>query len=171
VVMVGSRASALARTQVREVLAPLRQQLPNVDFRHRVILEGGDRDRRTPTLAEVAKTSGGSAFSSSQEAALLAGEVDMIVHSLKDLPTAMPAGLILLTTPGLRADVRDALCGHSLDSLPHGARVGTGAPRRVAQLLALRPDITLVPIRGNVGPRLARIKTGAVDARPRGCNG
>lgn len=164
VVLVGSRASALAKAQVREVLAPLRRQLPHVDFRHRVILEGGDRDRRTPTLAEVAKSSGGSAFSSSQEAALLAGEVDVIVHSLKDLPTAMLAGLMLLTTPGPRAGVRDALCGHSLASLPHGARVGTGAPRRVAQLLALRPDLTLVPIRGNVGPRLARITTGSMDA-------
>ncbi|WP_406014840.1 hydroxymethylbilane synthase [Streptomyces sp. NBC_00984] len=165
VVIVGSRASNLAKAQVREVLAPLRNQFPDVVFRQRVILEGGDKDRRTPTLAEVAKTAGGSAFSTNQERALLDGEVDVIVHSLKDLPTVGPEGLMLLTTPGPRADARDVLCGHTLESLPIAARVGTGAPRRTAQLLALRPDLDVVPIRGNVPGRVARIKgAGAMDA-------
>ncbi|MFD5188117.1 hydroxymethylbilane synthase [Streptomyces sp. NPDC058357] len=165
VVIFGSRASNLAKAQVREVLVPLREQFPDVVFRQRVVLEGGDKDRRTPTLAEVAKVTGGSAFSSNQERALLDGEVDVIVHSLKDLPTAMPDGLTLLTTPGPRADARDVLCGHTLESLPDGARVGTGAPRRTAQLLALRPDLDVVPIRGNVPGRVARIKgPGAMDA-------
>ncbi|MFD3514746.1 hydroxymethylbilane synthase [Streptomyces sp. NPDC058657] len=157
VVRIGSRASRLARTQVAEWLGPVAAGLPGVRFKREVILEGGDQDRVTPTLAEVARTSGGSAFSSNQEAALTAGRVDVIVHSLKDLPTTVSDGTVLLVTPGPREDVRDVLCGSTLDALPRGARVGTGAPRRVAQLLALRPDLHVVPIRGNVPGRLARI--------------
>ncbi|OON75631.1 hydroxymethylbilane synthase [Streptomyces tsukubensis] len=163
---VGSRASALAKAQVREVLTQWRPAFPDVTFRQRVILEGGDRDRRTSTLAAVAKTSGGSAFSTNQEAALAAGEVDVIVHSLKDLPTAMAPGLTLLPCPGPRADVRDVLCGATLADLPDGARIGTGAPRRIAQLLVLRPDVEVLPIRGNVPGRLARARSrgGSLDA-------
>ncbi|MFF3692069.1 hydroxymethylbilane synthase [Streptomyces sp. NPDC002221] len=163
VVRIGSRASKLAKTQVTEWLTPLAQQLPGVRFKREIILEGGDQDRVTPTLAEVAKTAGGSAFSTNQEAALVTGRVDVIVHSLKDLPTTVTEGTALLTTPGPREDVRDVLCGATLDDLPQGARVGTGAPRRVAQLLALRPDLRVVPIRGNVPGRLARAK-GSLDA-------
>lgn len=158
VVRIGSRASKLARTQVTEWLTPLVKQFPDVRFKREIILEGGDQDRVTPTLAEVAKTSGGSAFSTNQEEALVSGRVDVIVHSLKDLPTTVYEGTTLLTTPGPREDVRDVLCGATLEDLPVGARVGTGAPRRVAQLLALRPDLKVVPIRGNVPGRLARIK-------------
>ncbi|MFI0982543.1 hydroxymethylbilane synthase [Streptomyces sp. NPDC021093] len=157
VVRIGSRASKLARTQVAEWLGPVAAHLPGVRFRREVILEGGDQDRVTPTLAEVAKTSGGSAFSTQQEEALVSGRVDVIVHSLKDLPTTVAEGTVLLVTPGPREDVRDVLCGATLDGLPQGARVGTGAPRRIAQLLALRPDLEVLPIRGNVPGRLARI--------------
>ncbi|MDH6124794.1 hydroxymethylbilane synthase [Kitasatospora sp. GP82] len=155
--VVGSRGSHLAKAQVREYLAPVRAAFPDVEFRHRVILEGGDRDR-TAALAEVSAAGGGSAFSSEQEAALVRGEVDVVVHSLKDLPTASPPGLLLLPPPG-RADVRDALCGSTLADLPDGARVGTGAPRRIAQLKYVRPDLEIVPIRGNVPPRLQKIRT------------
>ncbi|CAM5308787.1 hydroxymethylbilane synthase [Streptomyces abikoensis] len=161
-VIVGSRASRLARAQVREWLGPIRARFPHVRFTQRIILEGGDEDRTTATLAAVAKTSGGSAFSTNQESALLEGAVDVIVHSLKDLPTSMPEGLALLTTPARRQDARDALCGSALTDLPKGARVGTGAPRRIGQLLALRPDLEMVPIRGNVPPRLGRLR--GVDA-------
>ncbi|MFI5763929.1 hydroxymethylbilane synthase [Streptomyces sp. NPDC051563] len=164
VLRIGSRASKLARTQVAEWLAPVAQQFPGVTFKREIILEGGDQDRVTPTLAEVAKTSGGSAFSTNQEAALVTGQVDVIVHSLKDLPTSVHEGTLLLTTPGPREDVRDVLCGSTLEGLPTGARVGTGAPRRIAQLLALRPDLDVVPIRGNVPGRLARTTKGALDA-------
>lgn len=160
--LVGSRASNLARTQVREYLRPLRERFPAVTFTHRVILEGGDNDRESPVSA-VSAVSGGSAFSSAQEAALARGEVDVVVHSLKDLPTANPPGLMLLPPPG-REDPADALCGSTLAGLPKGARVGTGAPRRTAQLLAVRPDLRLVPIRGNVPPRLRKIETLGLDA-------
>ncbi|MEU2361810.1 hydroxymethylbilane synthase [Streptomyces noursei] len=163
-VRIGSRASKLAKTQVTEWLTPIAEQFPGVRFKREVILEGGDQDRVTPTLAEVAKTAGGSAFSTNQEEALVTGRVDVIVHSLKDLPTSVCAGTTLLTTPGPREDVRDVLCGATLDGLPRGARVGTGAPRRVAQLLALRPDLEVIPIRGNVPGRLARTTKGSLDA-------
>ena len=159
---IGSRASTLARTQVREFLAPLRERFPEHTFTHRAILEGGDRDRRS-ALARVSAVSGGSAFSTEQEAALSRGDVDVIVHSLKDLPTSNPEGLVLLAPPA-REDVRDALCGSTLAGLREGARVGTGAPRRVAQLLAVRPDLDVIPIRGNVPPRLQKIKTMGLDA-------
>ncbi|MGW2579924.1 hydroxymethylbilane synthase [Streptomyces virginiae] len=157
-VRIGSRASKLARAQVAEWLVPIAEQFPGIRFKREIILEGGDQDRITPTLAEVAKTAGGSAFSTNQEKALVTGRVDLIVHSLKDLPTTVHEGTTLLTTPGPREDVRDVLCGATLDSLPRGALVGTGAPRRVAQLLARRPDVNVVPIRGNVPGRLARIR-------------
>ncbi|MGW4896895.1 hydroxymethylbilane synthase [Kitasatospora sp. NPDC004240] len=160
--LVGSRASNLAKAQVREYLAPLRERFPEVTFNHRIILEGGDRDRRS-LLSDVSAVSGGSAFSTEQEAALVRGEVDVVVHSLKDLPTANPDGLMLLPPPP-REDVRDALCGSTLAGLRKGARVGTGAPRRIAQLLAVRPDLELVPIRGNVPPRLRKIETMGLDA-------
>lgn len=160
--LVGSRASNLAKAQVREYLRPLRERFPDTTFTHRVILEGGDKDR-TSLLSNVSAVSGGSAFSSEQEAALSRGDVDVVVHSLKDLPTANPSGLVLLPPPG-REDVRDALCGSTLAGLRKGARVGTGAPRRIAQLLAVRPDLEIVPIRGNVPPRLKKIETHGLDA-------
>lgn len=159
---VGSRASNLAKAQVREYLTPLRALFPDIAFTHRVILEGGDKDRRS-LLSQVSATSGGSAFSSEQEAALARGEVDVVIHSLKDLPTSNPYELMLVAPPG-RAEVADALCGSTLDGLPKGARVGTGAPRRVAQLLAVRPDLEIVPIRGNVPPRLKKIQTEGLNA-------
>ncbi|MGO4423569.1 hydroxymethylbilane synthase [Streptomyces sp. MCAF7] len=164
VVRIGSRASKLARTQVTEWLTPIAEQFPDVRFKREVVLEGGDQDRVTATLAEVAKTTGGSAFSTNQEQALITGRVDVIVQSLKDLPTTVYEGTTLLAPPGPREDVRDVLCGATLDTLPQGARVGTGAPRRIAQLLALRPDLELVPIRGNVPGRLARTTKGGLHA-------
>lgn len=159
---VGSRASNLAKAQVREYLRPLRERFPDATFTHRVILEGGDKDRKS-RLSSVSAVSGGSAFSSEQEAALSRGDVDVIVHSLKDLPTSNPPGLMLLPPPG-REDVADALCGSTLAGLRKGAKVGTGAPRRIAQLLAVRPDLEVVPIRGNVPPRLKKIQTEGLDA-------
>ncbi|MFD8377787.1 hypothetical protein ACFV2X_04265 [Streptomyces sp. NPDC059679] len=164
VVRIGSRASKLARTQVTEWLTPITRRFPDVRFKREVVLEGGDQDRVTATLAEVAKTTGGSAFSTNQEQALITGRVDVIVQSLKDLPTTVYEGTTLLAPPGPREDVRDVLCGATLDTLPQGARVGTGAPRRIGQLLALRPDLELVPIRGNVPGRLARATKGGLHA-------
>jgi hydroxymethylbilane synthase len=117
----------------------------------------GDKDRKTP-LRNLGGGEGG-VFTTQLEQELLAGSIDIAVHSLKDLPTAPPDGLVLAVTPP-RADPLDALCGSTLAGLRPGARVGTGSARRIAQLKALRPDAEVVPIRGNVPPRLARIKSG-----------
>jgi hydroxymethylbilane synthase len=98
--------------------------------------------------------------------AVLRGEADLAVHSMKDLPTAACGGLALAATPR-REDPRDALCtrdGRTLADLPAGARVGTGSPRRVAQLRAVRPDLAYVPMRGNVDTRLQRVSEGGLDA-------
>jgi hydroxymethylbilane synthase len=105
-------------------------------------------------------------FVSSLRASLLAGEVDFAVHSLKDLPVGPAAGIVLAAVPG-RDDPRDALAardGAKLADLPSGAKIGTGSPRRAAQLLMLRPDVRPVPLRGNAGTRLAKVQAGELDA-------
>jgi hydroxymethylbilane synthase len=130
---------------------------PVVKFKARSVLTEGDRDRKTP-VRDLGGGQGG-VFTTRLEQELLAGGVDIAVHSLKDLPTAPPEGLVLAVTPP-RADPLDALCGSTLEGLRQGARVGTGSARRVAQLKALRPDVEVVPIRGNVPPRLAKIRSG-----------
>jgi len=120
-------------------------------------------DRSWELLTQIGGTG---VFVSSLRASLLAGEVDVAVHSLKDLPTGAAAGIVLAAVP-IRDDPRDALIardGAKLADLPAGATVGTGSPRRAAQLLLLRPDIRPVPVRGNAGTRLAKVETGELDA-------
>jgi len=99
------------------------------------------------------------------EEALLDGRADLAVHSAKDLPGELPAGLAVVAVP-VREDPRDVLVGPpgGLDALPAGARVATGSPRRAAQLLAARPDLVVAPIRGNVGTRLDKLARGEADA-------
>ena len=116
--------------------------------------------------AQIAQIGGTGVFVSGLRKGLLAGEIDLAVHSLKDLPTGQPDGIDLAAIPG-RDDPRDALVardGAKLADLPRGARIGTGSPRRAAQLLLLRPDVCPVPVRGNAGTRLGRIDSGEVDA-------
>ncbi|MFD8978691.1 hydroxymethylbilane synthase [Streptomyces sp. NPDC059564] len=160
--VVGSRASTLARAQVSGYLALLRNRSPDVEFVRREIREGGDEDRISP-LKQVSERTGSSAFSSSQEEALVLLDVDFVVHSLKDVPTGLAPGTLLVPPPG-REDVRDALCGSTLAALQSGARVGTGSARRRGQLRALRPDVEIVPIRGNVPPRLRLRSSMKLDA-------
>ncbi|MBB6173205.1 hydroxymethylbilane synthase [Nocardiopsis mwathae] len=159
-VVVGSRGSRLARSMVRELLEPLKRAYPGVVFKHKTVMTAGDRDRTTD-LRNLAATPG--VFAKQIEIALLAGEIDVALHSLKDLATTPTDGTLLAAVP-LRADPRDALCGSTLRGLPHGARVGTGSPRRIAQLKALRPDLSTVPIRGNVPPRLRKARDMDLDA-------
>ncbi|GAA2309849.1 hydroxymethylbilane synthase [Actinomadura luteofluorescens] len=156
--VIGSRGSHLARAMVAEFRARLGYRGP---VRTVTVMTAGDRDRRRP-LGEIAEDG---AFSSALEQALLDGRVDVAVHSAKDLAAGGHPDLALAVTPP-RGDVRDALCGATLETLPLGARVGTSAARRVAQLRALRPDVRTVAIRGNVPPRLARARAhgGALDA-------
>jgi hydroxymethylbilane synthase len=155
-VIVGARGSRLAQVMVQELITRL-SGCPVVQFKARSVMTDGDKDRKTP-LRNLGGGEGG-VFTTQLEQELLSGRVDIAVHSLKDLPTAPPEGLVLAVTPP-RADPLDALCGSTLAGLRPGARVGTGSARRVAQLRALRPDVEVVPIRGNVPPRLAKIKSG-----------
>jgi hydroxymethylbilane synthase len=114
--------------------------------------------------ALLAQIGGTGVFVNALRDRVLSGEVDFAVHSLKDLPTSETPGIALAATPA-RDDARDALCGPAkLADLPRGARIGTGSPRRVAQLRALRPDLEIVPIRGNADTRLRKVTDGELDA-------
>jgi hydroxymethylbilane synthase len=116
--------------------------------------------------AQLAQIGGTGVFVSALRDRLLSGEVDLAVHSLKDLPTGQPAEIILAAVPR-RDDPRDALItrdGAKLADLPAGAAIGTGSPRRAAQLLLLRKDVRCVPIRGNADTRLGKVGTGELDA-------
>jgi len=115
---------------------------------------------------QLTQIGGTGVFVSALRESLLRGEVDFAVHSLKDLPTGAPQGITLAAVPP-RDDPRDALVardGAKLADLPAGARIGTGSPRRAAQLALLRSDVTAVPIRGNANTRLARVRDGDLDA-------
>lgn len=158
VLKLGTRASKLALTQSQMVADAIEEAGANAGAPVRVelvqITTHGDVD---PT--PLSKLGGTGVFVARLRESLLAGECDIAVHSCKDLPTGDIDGLTLVAMPP-REDVRDALCsrgGVPLAELPEGAKVGTGSPRRSAQILATRPDIQIVDIRGNVPTRLARI--------------
>jgi hydroxymethylbilane synthase len=160
-VRVATRGSLLARTQSGLVAHALRQRLDR-EVELVEVRTQGDADQRTP----LAQLGGTGVFVVAVREALLRGEADVAVHSLKDLPTAPAPGLRLAAVPE-REDVRDVICardGASLAELPAGARVGTGSPRRAAQLRALRPDLDVVPVRGNVDTRLRKVSEGELDA-------
>mgnify|MGYP002759936265 FL=1 len=161
----GTRASALARTQSAWVARQLVAggegdsdgfQLVNVSTH-------GDRDRTSP----LTRIGGTGVFVSAVREALLAGEVDVVVHSLKDLPT-LPADGIRLAAVPVRENPADALLTRagiaSLDAIPRSGRLGTGSPRRAAQLMLARPDLEVVPIRGNIETRMAYAERGELDA-------
>lgn len=156
---IGSRGSALALWQAEHVKALLQRRGHAVEIV--VITTTGDRvqDRRLQSVG------GKGAFLKEIEEALEADAVDLAVHSLKDVPTALPDGLRLAAILE-RADPRDALlsAGPGLDALPPGARVGTTSLRRRAQLLARRPDLHVQDLRGNVDTRIRRLREGAFDA-------
>ncbi len=154
---IGTRASALATAQSGQIAARLGE--------HELVTISSEGDRDQTTALE--SLGGAGVFVGNLREALRRGEVDAIVHSFKDLPTAAAAGIELAAVPK-RADARDAFCalgGIRLAALPAGARVGTGSPRRRAQLLAARPDVEVVAIRGNVDTRLGRLSTDDVERR------
>jgi hydroxymethylbilane synthase len=149
----GTRASALARTQSQAVADAI-TAATGAPVELVPIVTEGDR-----SAAAIAQLGGTGVFVAALREALLAGEVDLAVHSYKDLPTAPAPGLVIAAVPG-REDPRDALVGRdglTLGELPPGSKVGTGAPRRVAQLRALGLGLDVVPIRGNVDTRLGRV--------------
>lgn len=157
---VGTRASALALAQTTTVASAIAAKSGAMPEIITISTEG---DRSTESLATLGGTG---VFASALRDALLEGEVDVIVHSLKDLPTAPQPGLVIAAIPK-RVDARDGLCARdqlTLDTLPAGARVGTGSPRRAAQLRARRPDLEVLDIRGNVDTRLGKVDSGEYDA-------
>lgn len=154
---IGTRRSPLAMAQTRHVMSLIQAKFPEAEFTLCPIVTIADKDR----VSEFHEFGMVGVFAVEHERQLVSGEVDFVVHSLKDLPTVLHEGLVLASVPE-REDPRDALCGATLVSLRQGARVGTASLRRRAQILNLRPDVEVVPIRGNVGPRLARI--GGEDA-------
>lgn len=155
--VLGTRGSALALAQSGQVAAQL-SAATGVPVRLQVIRTRGDevQDR---SLAEIG---GKGLFTAELEAALREGGIDFAVHSLKDLPTDDPPGLVIGAVPE-REDPRDALVGPPLLELPLGARVGTGSLRRRFQLLQLRPDLVVADIRGNIDTRLRRRDEGRYD--------
>jgi hydroxymethylbilane synthase len=160
--VLGTRGSRLALAQARWVERELSARSPGLQIELRIIKTSGDQDPDRPL------TSGEEMgiFVRQIEESLLRGEIDLGVHSLKDLPLQQPADLILAAIPH-REDARDVLVlrqGSSLDDLPAGARVGTGSPRRIGQLMAMRPDLRVLPIRGNVDTRLEKLARGEFDA-------
>ncbi|HET8867367.1 MAG TPA: hydroxymethylbilane synthase [Agrococcus sp.] len=160
VIRVGTRASALAMAQTKQVAERI-AKAAKADIELVPVTTEGDTSR-----ASLASIGGMGVFAAALREALLRGECDLVVHSLKDLPTAEHPGLRLGAVPK-RADARDALCardGLTLATLPEGARVGTGSPRRIGQLRAARPDVVAVDIRGNVDSRLGRVESGELDA-------
>jgi hydroxymethylbilane synthase len=161
-ILIGSRASALALVQAEAVRAALSLRYPERAFRIVHIRTEGDKVQ-SRSLVEIG---GKGVFVKEIEEALSRQEVDLAVHSCKDLPTEQPAGLMLGAFP-VRADPRDVLVskpGCRLAGLPAGARIGTGSLRRAAQLRALRPDLVLADIRGNVDTRLRKLDEGQYDA-------
>ena len=156
-VTIGSRGSQLALWQARWVESQL-QQL-GAECRIEIIKTTGDKIQDVP----LAKVGTKGLFTKEIEEALLAKTIDVAVHSLKDMPTDLPAGLILKAIPE-REDVRDALIGRRLADLPPAAKVGTSSLRRAAQLRAARPDLTIENIRGNLDTRLRKLDEGQYDA-------
>lgn len=152
--VVGTRGSALALRQTRGIVASLRRRHPQLAIAIREIRTTGDAEQ----VASLQSIGGQGVFVKEIEEALARGDIDLAVHSLKDLPGTLRAGLTLGAIPR-RADARDALIarqGLTLSELPHGAVIGTGAARRMAQLRALRPDCVIHDLRGNVDTRLRK---------------
>ena len=152
-VRIGTRGSALALAQTQTIANSLAAR---TGVEVEIVTVRTEGDTSTESLASLGGTG---VFAGALREALIAGRCDVVVHSLKDLPTAAYPGLSIGAVPK-RVDARDALCARdelTLDTLPEGAKVGTGSPRRAAQLRSRRPDLEVVDIRGNVDTRLAHV--------------
>ena len=166
--IVGTRGSALALRQTGLVVERLKSLQPGLDVETRVIKTMGDKIAHEP-LTQIA---GKGFFVAEIEQALIRGEVDFAVHSMKDLPAEMPEQLRIAAIPE-REDPLDALIspGPTLADLPKGARIGSSSPRRRAQLLHFRPDLEIVDLRGNLDTRLRKLDEGLFDAIVLACAG
>ena len=159
---VGTRASLLARTQTEQAAARLKKKFPGLEVKTVFITTSGDKfGAARPSDIGVKGL-----FVKEIEEALLEGRIDFAVHSLKDMPSEIPKGLALGAITQ-REDPRDCLIAKkrwSLKNLPRGARIGTSSLRRQAQILALRPDVRVEPLRGNLDTRIRKLRAGKYDA-------
>ena len=155
--VIASRGSQLALWQARWVEARLAEM--GLESRIEIIKTTGDKITDVP----LAKVGTKGLFTKEIEEALLEERADLAVHSLKDLPTELPPGLVLAGVP-VREDARDSIVGRRLDELRYGATVGTSSLRRAAQLRHLRPDLEVEPVRGNLDTRLRKLDEGRFDA-------
>ena len=160
--VVGTRGSNLALVQTNWVVEQLKKNNPDIEFEIKIIKTKGDLIKDLP----LDKIGDKGLFVKEIEKSLLDKEIDLAIHSMKDMPSYLPEGLKFAHSPK-REDPRDALIfkeGYkSLDDLPQGARIGTGSKRRKYQLLKHRPDLEIVPIRGNIETRIKKIETEKLD--------
>ncbi|MBQ1913654.1 MAG: hydroxymethylbilane synthase [Selenomonadaceae bacterium] len=161
-IVIGTRSSKLALWQADYVADSLRREYPELQVEKKLMTTKGDRILDAP----LAKIGGKGLFTKELETAMLAGEIDIAVHSLKDMPTEVPEGLVISAITK-RLDAGDALVSgkfRSLEELPAGAKVGTSSLRRKAQLLHARPDLNIQDLRGNVNTRLRKLEEEHFDA-------
>jgi len=159
---VGTRGSNLALWQANYVLETLKKHFPETCFKRIIIKTEGDQDQKS----SLTRIGGQGVFTKEIENALLSNKIDIAVHSLKDLPSKMPDGLLLGAVPE-RGPVEDVLVtkdGLALDELPKGAKVATGSIRRRSQLLKMRPDLNISDLRGNIDTRLKKLESQNLDA-------
>ena len=160
--VIGTRSSKLALWQANYIAGCIRTQYPEIEVNLLHIMTTGDKILDVP----LARIGGKGLFTKEIENAMLNGEIDLAVHSLKDMPTQLPSGLLLAAITE-RVDPGDALISPKygvIDNLPNGAKVGTSSLRRKAQLLQYRPDLTINDLRGNVDTRLKKMETEGLDA-------
>lgn len=161
-IIIGTRSSKLARWQADYIEARLREKYPQLTITQKLMTTKGDKVLDAP----LAKIGGKGLFTKELESEMLAGGIDIAVHSLKDMPTEVPAGLVIRAITK-REDPGDAFVSEkyaSFRELPEGAKVGTSSLRRTAQLLHARPDLSIVSLRGNVNTRLAKLESEHFDA-------
>lgn len=160
--VIGTRGSKLALWQSEYIKAAV-ERITGLPVSLKIIKTTGDKILDVP----LAKVGGKGLFTKELEVELLAGTVDLCVHSMKDVPTELPDGLVIAAMPE-RVDPRDALVsgagGYDLTTLPQGARVGTSSLRRVSQVRALRPDLQIVDVRGNLDTRMRKAEDGELEA-------
>jgi len=160
--VIATRGSKLALWQSEHIKAVLQEQNPGLEVELKIVVTSGDKILDVP----LAKIGGKGLFLKEIEETMLRGDAQLAVHSLKDVPTQMPDGLVLAAITE-REDDRDAMLSEkyaNIDALPEGAVVGTSSLRRRMQILALRPDLTIKDLRGNVDTRIRKLKEGEFDA-------
>ena len=161
-IVIGTRGSKLALWQAEHIAGRIRERFPAIEVTLKKIVTTGDKILDVP----LAKIGGKGLFTKELENAMLSADIDLAVHSLKDMPTELPEGLMLaaITT---RADASDAFVSlryKSLDALPQGAKVGTSSLRRRAQILKYRPDLQTIDLRGNLDTRIKKLENQEMDA-------